>query len=214
MDRGGFVGADGPTHHGLFDFAFLRTVPGIIVMAPKDENELQHMLKTAVTCGCPVSLRYPRGAGVGVPLDESPRSLPIGKGELLHDPPDAALAVVAIGACVHPALAAAELLKTEGIAIRVINARFVKPLDEELLCATARKMDRIITVEENNLMGGFGSAVLELFAERGLTGVAVRRLGIPDEFTEHATQRELRRIYGIDAEGIAAAVRAMTGGKT
>ncbi len=211
MDRGGFVGADGPTHHGLFDFAFLRTVPDIIVMAPMDENELQHMLKTAVTCGCPVSLRYPRGAGAGVPLDEHPRPLPIGKGEILLDPPDAALAVVAIGACVHPALAAAELLKAEGIPIRVINARFVKPLDGELLCGTAEKLRRVITVEENTLMGGFGSAVLELFAEAGISGVAVRRLGIPDEFAQHATQKELRRLYGIDAEGIAAAVREMVG---
>ncbi|MEK6655618.1 MAG: 1-deoxy-D-xylulose-5-phosphate synthase [Thermodesulfobacteriota bacterium] len=211
MDRGGFVGADGPTHHGLFDFAFLRTVPNIIVMAPKDENELQHMLKTAVTCGCPVSLRYPRGAGAGVPLDEHPRPLPVGKGEILLDPPDAALAVVAIGACVHPALAAAELLKAEGIPIRVINARFVKPLDGELLCGTAEKLRRVITVEENTLMGGFGSAVLELFAEAGISGVAVRRLGIPDEFAQHATQKELRRLYGIDAEGIAAAVREMVG---
>ncbi|MBU1149832.1 MAG: 1-deoxy-D-xylulose-5-phosphate synthase [Proteobacteria bacterium] len=211
MDRGGFVGADGPTHHGLFDFAFLRTVPDIIVMAPKDENELQHMLKTAVTCGCPVSLRYPRGAGAGVPLDEHPRPLPVGKGEILLDPPDAALAVVAIGACVHPALAAAELLKAEGIPIQVINARFVKPLDGELLCGTAEKLRRVITVEENTLMGGFGSAVLELFAEAGISGVAVRRLGIPDEFAQHATQKELRRLYGIDAEGIAAAVREMVG---
>ncbi len=211
MDRGGFVGADGPTHHGLFDFAFLRTIPDIIVMAPKDENELQHMLKTAVTCGCPVSLRYPRGAGAGVPLDEHPLSLPIGKGEILLDPPDAALAVIAIGACVHPALAAAELLKAEGIPIRVINARFVKPLDGELLCGTAEKLRRVITVEENTLMGGFGSAVLELFAEAGIFGVAVRRLGIPDEFAQHATQKELRRLYGIDAEGIAAAVREMVG---
>ena len=213
MDRGGFVGADGPTHHGLFDFAFLRTVPNIIVMAPKDENELQHMLKTAVTCGCPVSLRYPRGAGAGVPLDEHPRPLPVGKGEILLDPPDAALAVVAIGACVHPALAAAELLKAEGIPIRVINARFVKPLDGELLCGTAEKLRRVITVEENTLMGGFGSAVLELFAEAGISGVAVRRLGIPDEFAQHATQKELRRLYGIDAEGIAAAVREVVGGR-
>ena len=206
MDRGGFVGADGPTHHGLFDFAFLRAVPNIVVMAPKDENELQHLLKTAVTCGCPVSLRYPRGKGVGAPLDEKAQAIPVGKGEILLDSPDAALAIVAIGACVYPALAAAELLQTEGIPIRVINARFVKPLDAELLCAAA-KLNRIITVEENNLIGGFGSAVLELFMERRLTGVTVRRLGIPDEFAQHATQKELRRLYGIDAEGIVAAVR-------
>ena len=209
MDRGGFVGADGPTHHGLFDYAFLRTVPNLIVMAPKDENELQHMLKTAVGCGRAVSVRYPRGAGVGVPLDENLRTIPIGKGEILFNPPGAALAVVAIGACVHPALDAAELLLAEGIPVRVINARFVKPLDGELLCVAARELKRVITVEENALMGGFGSAVLELFAEKGVSGVSVRRLGIPDEFAPHATQKELRRMYGIDAVGIAAAVREM-----
>ncbi|MBM4313368.1 MAG: 1-deoxy-D-xylulose-5-phosphate synthase [Deltaproteobacteria bacterium] len=210
MDRGGFVGADGPTHHGLFDFAFLRAIPNIVIMAPKDENELQHMLKTAVTCGGPVSLRYPRGRGVGAPLDEKIEAVPIGKGETLFDPPEAVLAIVAIGACVYPALAAAQLLQTEGIAVRVINARFVKPLDAELLCEAA-KLDRIITVEENNLIGGFGSAVIELFMEKGLTGVTVRRLGIPDEFAQHATQKELRQLYGIDGEGIAAAAREMMG---
>jgi 1-deoxy-D-xylulose-5-phosphate synthase len=208
MDRGGFVGADGPTHHGLFDFAFLRAVPNIVVMAPKDENELQHMLKTAVICGCPVSLRYPRGKGVGAPLDEKIQAIPIGKGEIVFDSPEAALAIIAIGACVYPALAAAELLQAEGIPVRVINARFVKPLDVELLCAAA-KLKRIITVEENNLIGGFGSAVLELFMEKRLTGVTVHRLGIPDEFAQHATQKELRRLYGIDAEGIASAAREM-----
>lgn len=211
MDRGGFVGADGPTHHGLFDFAFLRTVPNLIVMAPKDENELQHMLKTAVECGLPVSLRYPRGKGIGVPLDEAPRALPIGKGELLVNPPDTAMAIVAIGSCVYPALAAAETLKVEGIQVRVVNARFVKPLDADLLCETARACKRIVTVEENALMGGFGSAVLELFSEKGITDVFVRRLGIPDEFAPQATQKELRRMYGIDAEGIAGAVRDLAG---
>lgn len=211
MDRGGFVGADGPTHHGLFDFAFLRTVPHLIVMAPKDENELQHMLKTAVACGLPVSLRYPRGKGIGVPLDEAPRALPIGKGELLADPPDAALAIVAIGSCVYPALAAAGMLKAEGIEVRVVNARFVKPLDADLLCETARACKRIVTVEENALMGGFGSAVLELLSEKGITDVSVRRLGIPDEFAPQATQKELRRMYGIDADGIAGAVRELAG---
>jgi 1-deoxy-D-xylulose-5-phosphate synthase len=209
MDRGGFVGADGPTHHGLFDFAFLRTIPNIIVMAPKDENELQHMLKTAVDCGMPAALRYPRGNGVGVALDEAPLALPVGRGEILFDPPGATVAIIAIGNCCHPALAAAATLEAEGLAVRVINARFVKPLDAELLCGTARRFARIVTVEENALMGGFGSAVLELFAAQGITGVAVRRLGIPDDFAPHATQKELRRLYGIDAQGIAAAVREM-----
>ncbi|MDA8125990.1 MAG: 1-deoxy-D-xylulose-5-phosphate synthase [Deltaproteobacteria bacterium] len=211
LDRGGFVGADGPTHHGLFDFGFLRIIPNLIVMAPKDENELRHMLKTAVTCGSPVSLRYHRGTGVGVPMDEAPERLPIGKGEILRDPPDAGLAIVAIGACVHPSLEAAEKLSAEGIPVRVVNARFVKPLDEELLCRVASDSQRILTVEENALMGGFGSAVLELLAQKGLTGVAVRRLGIPDAFTPQGTQKELRRLSGIDAEGIAAAAREMLG---
>jgi len=209
MDRGGFVGPDGPTHHGLFDFAFLRTVPNLTVMAPKDENELQHMLKTAVEGSGPVSLRYPRGKGVGVPMDERLCAMAVGKGEILRDPPDAAAAIIAIGNCCHPALAAAAVLQDEGLPVRVINARFVKPLDAELLCAAARECGRIVTVEENALMGGFGSAVLELLAERGITGVAVRRLGIPDEFAPQATQKELRRLYGIDAEGIASAVREM-----
>jgi 1-deoxy-D-xylulose-5-phosphate synthase len=209
MDRGGFVGADGPTHHGLFDFSFLRTVPNLIVMAPKDENELQRLLKTAVTCGGPASLRYPRGTGIGVPLDERPETIPVGKGELLIDPPEAALSVIAIGSCVYPALAAAEQLAGEGLPVRVVNARFVKPLDEELLTDVARRSSRIITVEENALLGGFGSAVLELFSRRGFTDLIVRRLGIPDTFAPQATQKELRRRYGIDAEGIVATAREM-----
>jgi 1-deoxy-D-xylulose-5-phosphate synthase len=209
LDRGGFVGADGPTHHGLLDFAYLRSIPNLIVMAPKDENELQHMFKTAVDCGGPVSVRYPRGAGAGVPLDENPQAIPVGKGEILFDPPGATAAVIAIGSCCHPALAAARMLQDEGIPVRVINARFVKPLDAELLCDTAKEIKRIVTVEENALMGGFGSAVLELFAEKGISDVSIRRLGIPDEFAPQATQKELRRMYGIDAEGIATAVREM-----
>jgi 1-deoxy-D-xylulose-5-phosphate synthase len=212
MDRGGFVGADGPTHHGLFDFSFLRTVPHLIVMAPKDENELQHLLKTAVTCGSPAALRYPRGAGIGAPLSEAIEALPVGRGELLADPPGAALTVIAIGSCVYPALDAAEQLAGEGLPVRVVNARFVKPLDEELLLEVAKRSRWIVTVEENALLGGFGSAVLELYACRGITGLTVRRLGIPDTFAPQATQKELRRLYGIDAEGIAAAARELLKG--
>jgi len=211
MDRGGFVGEDGPTHHGTFDFSFLRTVPNLIVMAPKDENELQHMLKTAVECDMPVSLRYPRGSGVGAILDEHPRILPIGKGEIVHDPEGAKLAIIAIGACVHPALAAARLLHEEGIPALVINGRFVKPLDEELLLKTAEKINKFLTVEENSLAGGFGSAVLELLADKGRSGVVVNRLGIPDEFAPQGPVRELRRMFGLDAEGIAATARRMMG---
>jgi 1-deoxy-D-xylulose-5-phosphate synthase len=209
LDRGGFVGADGPTHHGLFDFSYLRSIPNIIVMAPKDENELQHMLKTAVECGGPVSIRYPRGRGYGVPIDDIPVSLAVGKSEIVYDAENANLAIVAIGSTVYPAIAAAAKLKAEGINARVINARFVKPLDEGLFCDTAMAIKRIITVEENVLMGGFGSAVLELFEEKGIHDVIVKRLGIKDKFVEHASQKELRRMYGIDEEGIIGAARSM-----
>jgi 1-deoxy-D-xylulose-5-phosphate synthase len=209
LDRGGFVGKDGTTHHGLFDYSYLRSIPNIVVMAPKDENEFQHMLKTAVECGCPVSVRYPRGKGVGVSIDDTPKSLEIGKGEVILDGND--IAIVAIGSTVCSAVAASEKLKAEGISAMVINSRFVKPLDEELLCDVAKSIKKVITVEENVLMGGFGSAVLELFEKAGIYGVSVTRLGIEDEFAEHATQTELRSMYGIDEDGIAKTVRKMMG---
>ena len=211
LDRGGFVGADGPTHHGLFDYSFLRAVPNMVVMVPKDENELQHMLKTAVDCGCPASIRYPRGQGVGVPIDNDPTLLEIGKGEIVHDAEGAEMAIIAIGSTVYPAIAAARILHDEGIAVRVINARFVKPLDVTLLCECAKAIKKIITVEENVLMGGFGSAVLEMFEEQGIYDVHVKRLGVRDEFAVHASQPELRKIYGIDKEGIISAARLMMG---
>jgi 1-deoxy-D-xylulose-5-phosphate synthase len=207
LDRGGFVGDDGPTHHGLFDYSYLRAIPNMIVMAPKDENELQRMLHTAVACQSPVSVRYPRGPGVGVSLDDVPVPLEVGRGEVLCDGTD--LAIVAIGATVYPALAAAGRLRREGISARVINARFVKPLDQALLCEAATSLKRVLTVEENVLMGGFGSAVLELFEQQDLRDVMIKRLGVPDEFVTHATQAELRAIYGIDEEGIVRAARAM-----
>ena len=207
LDRGGFVGEDGPTHHGLFDYSFLRAIPGIIIMAPKDENELQHMVKTAVCCNQPVCIRYPRGKGVGSELDDTPTALEIGKAEVLMQGDD--LAIIAIGACVYPALSAARLLWQEGIGVTLINARFVKPLDEALFCATAVRIKSIITVEENVLAGGFGSALLELFEKKGISDVAVKRLGVGDAFVEHATQQELRTLHGIDSQGIMAAARQM-----
>ncbi len=204
LDRAGIVGADGPTHHGLFDLSFLRSLPNIIIMAPKDENELRHMLKTAVESGGPVAIRYPRGAGVGVPLDEELRHLPCGRGEIITQ--GEALAIIAIGSTVYPALAAAEKLSGQGVKVTVINARFVKPLDEELILSAARTHQKIITIEENVLAGGFGSAVVELLADQGLTPVVVKRMGIPDEFVEQATQEELRRQYRLDEAGIVATV--------
>jgi len=207
LDRGGFVGDDGATHHGIFDLSYLRAVPNLVVMAPKDENELQHMLKTAVECSGPVAVRYPRGSGAGVPLDPTPVALPIGRGEILCEGDD--LAVIAIGATVCPAREAAAALRREGIAMRVVNARFVKPLDAALIAGTARSLKKLIIVEENVLMGGFGGAVLELLAEEGIGDVRIRRLGIPDVFLEHATQQELRQIAGIDRERIVAAAREL-----
>ena len=176
-------------------------------MAPKDENELQHMFRTAVSCGCPVSLRYPRGKGVGASMDGELKNLEIGKGEVLQEGSD--LAVIAIGSVVNPALTAAKRLSEEGFNIKVINARFVKPLDEELILKTAATIKKIITIEENMLQGGFGSAVLELLAEKSITGVQVKRLGIPDEFVNHATQAQQRQKYNLNEEGIIRAIREM-----
>lgn len=211
LDRAGLVGDDGPTHHGVFDLSYLRHLPEMIVMAPKDENELQHMVKTAVCAGRPVALRYPRGAGYGVPMDQQPTVLELGKGEKLVAGDD--LAIVAIGVTVQPAVAAAALLKERGISASVINARFVKPLDRELILAEARRTGCLITVEENALQGGFGSAVLELLEEERVTGVRVKRLGIPDRFIEQGSQAQLRKDLGLDAEGITAAGEAFLAGK-
>lgn len=204
MDRAGLVGDDGPTHHGVFDLSYLRHLPEMTVMAPKDENELCHMLKTAVYSGQPISLRYPRGAGYGVPLDRGLKCLQIGKGEQLVYGDD--LTIIAIGSTVYPALQAADALKERGIVAGVVNARFVKPLDAELILGVARRSGRIMTVEENALQGGFGSAVLELLYDNNLQDVKVRRLGLPDRYIEQGSQAQLRKDVGIDAEGITAAV--------
>jgi 1-deoxy-D-xylulose-5-phosphate synthase len=206
MDRGGLVGDDGPTHHGVFDLSLLRHLPELTLMAPKDENELRQMLKTALSLDRPVAFRYPRGAGHGVTLDQDITVLPVGKGELLADGGDVTL--VGIGATVYPALAAAALLAQQGIKAGVINARFVKPLDRELILGAAQRTGALVTVEENALMGGFGSAVLEACADSGLTSVRIKRLGIPDRFIEHGSQAQLRADVGIDAAGIAASVTA------
>ncbi len=203
MDRAGLVGDDGPTHHGVFDLSYMRHLPGLTVMAPKDENELRHMLKTAIYSGSPISLRYPRGAGYGVELDSELKCLEIGKGEQLLDGSD--VTIIAIGATVYPSIQAADALRLKGISAGVINARFVKPLDTELILGAARRTDRIITVEENALQGGFGSAVLELLYDNNMQNVKVRRLGLPDHYIEQGSQAQLRKDVGIDAEGITAA---------
>ena len=200
LDRGGIVGEDGPTHQGVFDFSYLRHIPNLIVMVPKDENEFQHMIKTATECSAPVAFRYPRGKGTGGPRDVSLRSIDIGKGELLREGQD--ILIIAIGTTVYPSLRAAERLAEVGIRAAVINSRFLKPLDANLLCDWAEKTGKVLTAEENVLQGGFGSAVLELFQERGLFSIQVKRLGIPDVFVEHGPQALLRAKYGIDESGI------------
>ena len=205
MDRAGIVGEDGRTHQGVFDFSYLRHIPNITIMAPKDENELQAMLHTALAVNGPVALRYTRGAGVGVPLDANPQSLAVGKAEVLRRGKD--LAIVAIGSMVYPALAAADALAAEGIDAAVINARFVKPLDRSLIAGVAKNFNRIVTMEENMVAGGFGSAVLELLEERALNEVVVRCIGLPDEFVEHGNPEILRAKYNLDAAGIAKVVR-------
>ncbi|MDD2851495.1 MAG: 1-deoxy-D-xylulose-5-phosphate synthase [Desulfuromonadaceae bacterium] len=203
MDRAGLVGDDGPTHHGVFDLSYLRHLPGITLMAPKDENELRHLLKTAVYSGLPIAIRYPRGSGYGVELDRDLHCVEIGKGEQLLDGCD--LTLLAIGTTVYPALQAAESLRLKGISAGVVNARFVKPLDAELILNVARRIGNILTIEENVLQGGFGSAVLELLYDQGLQNVKMKRLGLPDHFIEQGSQAQLRKDVGIDAEGIVAA---------
>jgi 1-deoxy-D-xylulose-5-phosphate synthase len=205
LDRGGLVGADGPTHHGTFDLSYLRPIPNLTVMAPRDELELRRALVTALQQDGPFALRYPRGAGVGVDLNQAVTPLAIGRGEKLRDGDSGVL--VAIGSGVTTALAAAELLAGEGLALAVIDARFAKPLDAELLCGEALRTGRMVTLEENALLGGFGGAVAELLADRRLPAPLLR-IGLPDRFIEQGSQAELRQRYALDAAGVARQVRA------
>jgi 1-deoxy-D-xylulose-5-phosphate synthase len=212
LDRGGLVGADGPTHHGVFDFAYLRSIPNMVIMAPTDENELQHMLKTAIEYSGPISLRYPRGEGWNVALDDRLHGLKIGTAEVLRDGTD--LVIAAIGNTAIPALRAAQDLAPLGINAAVVNARFVKPLDVELFRDLLNKVPRLITVEDHVISGGFGSTLVEFLADEGITGVEIKRLGVPDRFIPHGTQDELKKICGFDKDAIAqAALQMMRRGK-
>ena len=208
IDRAGIVGADGPTHHGMFDISCLRHIPNMAIMAPKDENELRHMLKTAVKCGRPAAIRYPRGEGYDIDISSPTKELPFGKAEILKD--GNALLILAIGVTVYPAMDAAKRLEKIGINAAVVNCRFAKPLDEDLIISFAKKTGKVMTVEENALDGGFGSAVLELLEKHGLSGCSVKRIGVPDEFVEHGSQKELRRLYCLDADGIEKTAMDMT----
>ena len=214
LDRGGLVGADGPTHHGVFDLSYLRMIPGMAIMAPKDESELRDMLYTAVQHeGGPIALRYPRGNGVGVPMKEGFDLISFGKGETLRAGRDVAL--LAIGTMTNVALKAAELLAHAGIAAEVVNMRFVKPLDTDLLREVALRIPRLVTLEDNVLIGGFGSAVAEFLAADGIAGVRLLSLGIPDRFIDHGTPQDLQAELGLDPPGVARSVTAFlaaTGG--
>ena len=201
LDRAGLVGDDGYTHHGVFDYAYLRSIPNMTIMAPKDENELRHMLKTALSFNGPISVRYPRGSGVGVDITEPMHELPIGKAEVLREGKE--LCFWAIGSMVQSAVQAADKLKEQGIDAGVVNMRFAKPLDKDLLIEHAKRYGKIVTLEEGVLAGGVGSEVLEILDDAGLLQqCAVLRLGIPDEFVTHGDKKLLFRDLGLDTDAI------------
>jgi 1-deoxy-D-xylulose-5-phosphate synthase len=202
LDRGGIAGEDGPTHHGSFDLSYLRLIPNFVVMSPKDENELRHMTKTLVDYNQgPIAMRFPRGEGLGVTLDAELKALPIGRAEVLRDGRD--LVFFAIGAMVHPCVRAAELLAARGIEAAVVNARFVKPLDTEVIDRFAAQDTLIVTVEDNAVAGGFGSGVNEHLVEHGFDASLVKNLGLPDRFIEHGERGDLLADLGLAPEGIA-----------
>jgi 1-deoxy-D-xylulose-5-phosphate synthase len=207
LDRAGLV-EDGATHQGVFDVSYLRTIPRMVLMAPKDENELQHMLYTGICHDGPTALRYPRGKAVGVDMDEVLKALPIGKGEILRQGSDVAL--VGLGTMAYVCMAAAESLAREGISATVVNPRFVKPLDADLLLQVGRETGAVVTVEETYLTGGLGSAVLELYSANGLSA-RVRRVGVPDEFVPHGHPKHFQEQYGLTPEGVATAARELVG---
>ena len=201
LDRAGLVGADGPTHHGAFDLAYLRIIPGMVIMAPKDEAELRNMLYTAVEhCDGPVAVRYPRGSALGVKIEPGFGKIEIGKAEKLSEGED--IAILAVGSMVNYAEKAVAILKENVISSELINMRFIKPLDTNLLSEIAARYDKIVTMEENSLHGGFGSAVLEYFSDKNYKN-DILRIGIPDKFIDHGTQSELHKQIHIDPAGIA-----------
>jgi len=213
MDRAGLVGADGPTHHGVFDLSYLRLIPGMVIMAPRNESELRDMIYTAVEyAGGPIAVRYPRGNGVGVALKEGFDKVPIGKAETLRQGKDVAL--LAIGTMANVASEAATLLAQQGISAEVVSMRFVKPLDDDLLRMLSARIPRIVTLEDNVMIGGFGSAIAEFFAREGITSVRQLSIGIPDRFIDHGSPQELYAELGLDAPAIARSVAAfMAGGQ-
>lgn len=207
VDRAGIVGGDGATHHGLFDFSYLRHIPNMVVMAPRDENELQHMLATAINYSGPAAVRYPRGTGTGCKIDDQVQLLPVGEAEVVVEGND--LTFIAVGSMVQAAEEAARILAGRGIYATVINARFVKPLDEKCIIYYAERTRKVFTIEENTIKGGFGSAVLELLSSKGLKGVEVECFGIPDDFVEHGSRIKLLERYGLTADQLAKSAEKM-----
>jgi 1-deoxy-D-xylulose-5-phosphate synthase len=201
IDRAGFVGADGETHHGLFDMAFLRSMPNMVIMMPKDENEMRNMMKTALDYDeGPIALRYPRIPSVGVQIDAQMSVLPIGKWEVVQEGKHVCL--LAVGPMVHIAYTAAERLKRQGISCQVVNMRFIKPMDEEMLAEISRQFTNIIVIEEGIEMGGLGSSVLEFYARHNIYDLHIKLLAVPDVFVEHGTIEEEREATGLTAEHI------------
>ena len=208
IDRAGLVGNDGETHQGAFDVSFLRCIPNMTIMAPKDENEFQHMLHTAKEYrNGPIAVRYPRGEGLGVPMDDTLKVLPIGKSETVREGKD--IAILALGPMVHVAEQAAEVLAAEGVEARVVNMRFAKPLDEDMLLELARENMRIITLEEAAIAGGMGSAILEFYARHRITGIDLFPLGLPDRFIEHGSPQELLDSVGLNTATLIEYVKTM-----
>ncbi len=210
MDRGGLSGDDGPTHHGLFDISYLRGIPNIVHMDPKDEDELADMLFTALQHNGPCALRYPRGVGPGTPVKQQPAAIPIGKAELLEHTGNDRVAIFSLGAMLPLARQIAAALASEGVASAVINARFAKPIDVEMIAQFARSAEILVTLEDHALAGGFGSAVLEELNRQGLS-TPVLRIGWPDQFIEHGKPDDLRRKYGLNAEAALAQLRQLLG---
>jgi 1-deoxy-D-xylulose-5-phosphate synthase len=206
LDRAGIVGEDGPTHHGLFDYSYLRHIPNLTIMAPKDENELRHMVFTALNTNGPVAIRYPRGSGLGVPIDQSLQQLTIGVADEVKTGTN--IAFLAVGSMVETCIEAREILASEGILASVINARFIKPLDEQMIRKVCKNVGIIITVEENVLAGGFGSSVLEYIHDQNIDDVNVLRLGFPDQFIEQGARKQILTKYGLHAAGIASTVKS------
>jgi 1-deoxy-D-xylulose-5-phosphate synthase len=205
MDRAGIVGADGPTHHGLLDIAYLRGYPNIVLMAPKDEAEMRDMMLTAIDHPGPAAIRYPRGNGHGVDISGEPKKIEIGTAEVLREGGDAV--IIAYGEMVYPSVEAAKILEKQGLSVTVVNARFVKPLDESVMLGLAKSSRLIVTVEAAYLAGGFGSAVLEMLEEKGVSDkIKVVRLGVPDEIVTHGDPKRLLAQYGLNPDGIASAV--------